>query len=490
MDPFESFQSNRITDRLHAIVQVVIVFLILGAANYIGMRTFKRVDLTEGSHYTLSLETKAYLKNLEHPIQTIVTISETDDDPGLVDVFKDIKQLLREYEYATRSQGENRITVEYLNVYSQASRAAELEIQKPNVIVFKSGQLTPVTVNISDLYTLKDLELREFLGENVFTRSILKIAATSESVIYVTTGHGEFNASDVNPATGASEFFNELQARNLETRSIDLTTVNKIPDNAALVIIAAPKIRFTPEEQMLLSSYLDQQAGRVLTLLEPSLKHGLEDLFSEWGLLADDVIIAEQDPDFVINGGDLMIRLFDPEHPITGPLFQQQFRIITDRASSVREDLGRPIDDSLIVTELFASSSNSWGERDYKAQTQPTYDPSTDLAAPVKLAAIAERKVDSSLGISLPGGKLIVIGTSNFISNHRIQSSGNLYLMLNAINFALDKTSHLNIPPRPIRKVKLDLSLEQLHLARYMIWFGPPLVIGLLGFLVYLSRRN
>ena len=120
----------------------------------------------------------------------------------------------------------------------------------------------------------------------------------------------------------------------------------------------------------------------------------------------------------------------------------------------------------------------------------PQFDPAVDLKGPVRVAAVSEKKVDSSLGISISGGRLIVIGTSSFIANNRIQASGNLFLALNAINYAIDRVAQLNIPPRPIQKVKLDLSMEQLLLSRYLIWLGPPLLVGFLGILMYLARRQ
>lgn len=484
----DSFQSSRISDRLQSILQIVLVVLILIAVNYIGMRSYQRYDLTEGNQYSLSKETRAYLSQLQQPIETIVTIPENSDEKGLADILKDVKLLLREYEYATRNQGANRVTVEYLNIYAQTSRARSLGIESPNVIVFKSGDRQR-QVRIDELYKIQKAEIREFLGENVFTRSILEIVETSEPTIYFTQGHGEFSASDVTASTGASSLFNELKSRSFDTRSIDLSSVERVPNDASLVVIAAPKARFLPQERLLLETYLNKRAGRVLVLLEPGSEHGLEDLFFSWGILAEDVMVVERDPAFVVNGGDLMIRRFS-EHPITLSLYHNNIPLLTDRATSVREDPGRPIDDSLGVSELLFTSDQSWAERQYRLDQRPTYDPAIDIAGPVKVGAISERQVDSSLGISVPGGKLAVLGTSNFISNQRIQSLGNLDLIFNAINYSVDRYSRLNIPPRPIRKVKLDLSIEQLHLARYLIWFAPPAILGLLGLLVYISRRN
>ncbi len=485
----DSYQTNRISDRLHAVAQILLAIFILGAINYIGMRVYSRADLTQNQAFSLSSETTAYLKQLDKPIEVIVTLSDQSKDDGILQVLRDVKNLLRQYEYTTRNNIEGRISIEYLNVYQQTRRAKELGIEENNVIVFKSGPRKR-TAYIRELYTLKNAELREFLGESVFTRSILELADTSEPVIYVTSGHGELNLSDFDAQRGASQFANELKSRNLKTQELDLTTVSEVPKDASLVLIAGPVSSFLPEEQERLSSYIKKRgSGRIVVLLDPGAPHGLDDLFYEWGILDDKAIAVESDPSYKISGGDMLIRRF-AKHPITDELHTNRIYVVTDRATSVRADPGRPIDDSLIVTDLMQTSDKSWGEKRWDNLSASTFNPDFDLEGPIRIAAVSERKVDSSLGISISGGKLIVIGSTSFISNNRIASSGNLFFALNTLNFALDRNSRLNIPPKKIKVLKLDLSMKQLQVSRYLIWLGPPLLVGLLGLIIYLSRRR
>lgn len=488
MSLIESYQSNRIVDRLHAIAQFVLVFLILAAINTIAMRNFKRIDTTIGREYTLSAQTVAYLDQLERPIQVVVTLSDQDTDLGIRDIFYDVKSLLSEYEYETRNQGDNRVDVEYLDIYKNASKAKELGIAEEDSVIFLTGNAKRV-VPIHSLYRIANNELEEFLGETVFTQSILEVSQDAVPSVYFTIGHGELDPNNFTSAQGISRLQDELKRRNIVVKTINLASEGAVPEDASLIIAASPKTRFLPQEQETLKSYLRRASGRFILLLEPGRNHGLDDLLFEWGVLTDDALAVETDRNSVVNGGDLMIRHF-AKHAITDELHKLGMPLLTDRARIVREDPGRPLDDSLIVTELMAASPNSWGEKNYSVPGSPTFDPLIDLKGPVRLGAISERKVDSSLGISIPGGRLVVLGTSNFITNDRIQASGNLFFILNAINYAIDRVAQLNIPPRPIRKVKLDLSIEELLVSRYLIWLGPPLVVGFLGLLVYLVRRQ
>jgi ABC-type uncharacterized transport system involved in gliding motility auxiliary subunit len=227
----------------------------------------------------------------------------------------------------------------------------------------------------------------------------------------------------------------------------------------------------------------------MLVVLDPAKPHGLEDLFFEWGVLADDVLVIEADPNYRVEGGDLLVRRL-AAHPATQVLVDNMIPLLSGPARSVRADPGRPLDESLTITELMATSDASWGERGYFDQETVSFDPNLDLRGPIKLGAVAERRVDSTLGISLPGGRLIVLGTSDLLSNNRIGAFGNLTLFLNTLTWALGREERLNIPTRENETLQLMISQQQLTYTRLGIQFLPPLVVALLGILVLLRRRH
>ncbi|MCH2614287.1 MAG: GldG family protein [Opitutales bacterium] len=123
MSLIESYQSNRIADRLQAAAQFLLVLLILAAINTIAMRSYTRFDTTLNRSFTLSAQTVAYLTKLQQPINIVVTLSEQSRDVGMRDTYQAVKALLSEYAYETRHQGEDRVRVEYLNIFQQARRA-------------------------------------------------------------------------------------------------------------------------------------------------------------------------------------------------------------------------------------------------------------------------------------------------------------------------------------------------------------------------------
>ncbi|HTQ31752.1 MAG TPA: ABC transporter, partial [Opitutaceae bacterium] len=94
------------------------------------------------------------------------------------------------------------------------------------------------------------------------------------------------------------------------------------------------------------------------------------------------------------------------------------------------------------------------------------------------------------LPFSVRGGRLIVSGTSELATNNRITNAGNQYFILGAVNWATDRDTQLNVPPRPIERYQLSLSELQLAKLRLGLLLLPPAAAFLIAVLVYWTRRR
>ncbi len=483
----ESFQANRLVRTVNLLLQSLLILLLFFGLNYLGMKYFERDDLTQGRIYSLSAETTSYLNMLKEPVKVVVTLIDEEGDANMERMYREVRSVLREFAYATRDNASASIDVEFLNVYQQRRRAELLGVEEPNAILFMAGERRKA-VFPNDLYKTQDRKPSSFQGEKAFIAAILDVSSNQRPILYFLTGHGEMRLTDVSPLRGMSQLEMALRVRNYEMRELELATARQVPEDAAMVFLISPQAALLPVEQQALRKYLSAGAGRVLAIVDPGKSHGLDDLFFEWGILTDDVLVIEADPNYRIEGGDLLVRRL-AEHPSTQVLVDNQIPLLSGPARSVRADPGRPLDESLTVTELMATSDASWGERNYFDRENISFDPNLDLRGPIKLGAVAERRVDSRLGISLPGGRLIVLGTSDLLSNNRIGSFGNLTLFLNTLTWALDRDDLLNIPTRHTEKLQLMISQQQLTYTRLGIQFIPPLIVALLGAIVLLRRR-
>ena len=493
MKPLSSFRAVRWVRTLNLLAQAILVITLFGGLNYLAGHYAWRFDLTQHHRHSLSPETISYLKNLTEPVRIVVTLTADSDNDQVAQAYRDVSGLLREYAYATENNGKGRVTTEYIDVFQRRRDAEALGITQPNtILVLCDGR--PRVLDLSSLYHIEGQEKKSFLGEQVFTAAILDVANPTKKKIYFLSGHGEMQLDDANPARGLSALYAELVARNFAIDTLDLSQTHTVPADAAVLVIAGAQGRYQPEEQELLRQYLSTRAGRVLALIPPMYPHGLDDLFYDWGVIADDVLIYDNGPDGQNSTGDLILRAY-AKHDITQQLLDNNVPVRFGPTRSVRPDPGRSPDTNLVITELIATAKTAWGERNYRLRNVPEFNAGVDLGSPpdqrMTVATSSERVTNNgNLLFKVPGGRLVVFGSADWIANGSLATIGNLSLFLSTINWATDRDIDLKVPARPVDKFQLALNQSQLSHLRYSLLFLVPGVAALLGFIVYWTRRS
>ncbi|MDI1319451.1 MAG: GldG family protein [bacterium] len=488
----DSFRAARWIRFINLLLQAVLFLGLFGGLNYIAQNHLLRFDLTANRRHSLSAETKSYLDQLERNVSITVTLMQDSDNEELLQVYRDISGLLREYTYATSAGAKGRVTVEYLDIYKFRKRAEELGLDQPNVLLLTCDGHRRV-LTIGDFYRTKERRRQAFLGEATLTAAILDVSSPVKKKIYFLSGHGEMRTDDLDPVRGLSQLRDELRQRNFDILPLDLNLTHKIPDDTALLLLASPQGRYQAFEEELLRNYLTTRAGRLILLLDPGRPLGLENLLFDWGVIVYDNVIIDPDPSSLTETNDLRLWNFlpDPGSHITDQLINNVLPVLVGPARVVSDDLGRPEDDGLSVKKLIATSKNAWGETNYRQRVPAEYTPGQDLKGQLGVMVISERlKPANNLPLSVRGGRLAVVGTADLVTNNRIFNPGNLNLFLATVNWTVDRDTQLNIPARPIQLFALTLSQEELVRLRLGLLLVVPGVVALLGCIVYWTRRN
>ena len=488
----DSFRAARWIRIINLLLQAVLFLTLFAGLNYIALNHAWRFDLTQNRRHSLSAETKSYLENLKQPVRIIVTFTGDNDNEELDQAHRDLSGLLREYVYATRNNERNRIEVDFLDIYQRRRDAETLGIEQPNVVVLISGENRRL-VTIDELYLLKNKTTRDtFRGEAALTAAILDVTSAERKKIYFVQGHGELRPDDVSER-GLSLLGDALRQRNFELASLDLSQTRRIPDDVALLIIAGPRDRFRPFEEELLRNYLQTRAGRLILMLDPkpTAANGLENLLFDWGVWADDNLILDTSANFLSDSGELILKHFLADHPITRSLIANDIPVLVGPARVVRDDLGRALDDGLNVKKIVATSETAWGEKNYRnTSVRHTFTPGEDLRGHLGVVVVSERVRPANLPFSVRGGRLALFGTSDIVTNNRLINVGNLTLFLNTVNWVAERDVDINIPPRAIERFQLALSQEELARLRIGLLFIVPGIVALLGLFVYWTRRS
>ncbi|GHC02359.1 GldG family protein [Cerasicoccus arenae] len=492
MSALDDFRVARWVKRMNRFIQITLALTLAVALNVIAAKHFLREDITRTHRYSLAPETLAYLQQIKEPIRIIVTEPSDNAPQESEEIFEDIQNLLREFEYESRINGKVGVSVEYVNIYKNSAVAEEL-VRKYNVKPEADNAIVVICgdeyheVFPTELYSSDSIQEKVFNGEQAFTTAMLDVMSPDKTMLYFTIGHSEMSLEDVTPRRGLSQMATFLRRRNYQAKELDLTVVDDIPEDASILVIAAPQMAFLPEEQEKLRRFLDDRDGRLIVLLDPARPHGLDDLFYDWGVLADDMVVMEASDGFRATGGDMLVAKY-AEHPTTEFMLKHSLKSLFGLSRPVRIDPGSPLDDRLKVVELIGSSPMSWGERNYRTEPHQ-FNQASDLTGPVSLAVASERVTGSDLGLDLQGGRVAVFGNAAWVGNSKFYSGANPIFFHNVLNWMLDREEMANIPPRVIEKHQLLISREE-ALSIYLRLLLLPGGVAVLGLMILMLRRR
>ena len=154
-------------------------------------------------------------------------------------------------------------------------------------------------VSCNNFWVSMSGEIIAFNGEYKMASLIKSVTAVDRPKAYFTVGHGETYYDSQNPDRAenvdAAYLQDLLTDRGLETRTIDLSAVDKIPDDCVLLVINNPTEDFKADatrfdefnyitETEKIDRYLIENKGSIMVAKDYSVSlENLENLLYEWG---------------------------------------------------------------------------------------------------------------------------------------------------------------------------------------------------------------
>jgi hypothetical protein len=476
-----------------AVAAALVVLVNVAAARYPG-----RWNLSRSDYYTLSDKTRSLLSGLHGEVRVLAFFEQNHD------LYRDVRNLLEEYEETARHFASLRLTVEMADPNRDLARVRELKqtlgITEPNVVVFeyegrrKFVRASDVTdyeheVDYERLFAGKPSVHRKraaFRGEQAFTSALLSVTRTGVPVVYFTTGHGEHQPDDANPLTGYTRIAERLRQENLEVRVLLPAGSSGIPGECALLIVAGPTRAFSTAEADMVRAFLERN-GRLLLLADPGTTTGLEDALDPWGVRLGGGTVTGP----TMTGHDLLVMEYG-RHDITRPLrdilclfYGARPVEPTETTSSSTNTADRPR-----VWPLAFEPKPFWVETNPK-QSPPRFDEGEDRPGPVSLGVAVERGAGRDLSLGLKATRLVVFGDSDFVSNGALRGAigGNADLFLGSVNWLLDRQELLAIGPKSTAALRIEMSRRQVFRLWAIVVFLAPAVVTVLGLAVWFRRR-
>ncbi len=477
---------KRILSNLNLVAAVLLAFVLVQLVNFIALRNAKRWDWSTRQYYALSEKTTNLLSELEHRVEIIVFFQEEHL------LYFDIENLLEEYQYQSRN-----IHVEWVDPARDLARTEKLAekygLTEAQVVVFDMDGKSKV-VKESDIAGYKMVKRRRepvmsaFKGEQAFSSAIQGLVQGETPVVYFLVGHDERRVTEFDQVAGYSTIGNLIFRDNLEIKELLLTGEKKIPEDAAVLVIAGPSKAMNSAEAEMVEDYLSR-SGRVMLLLDAMKTTGLEPMLRRWGVaLRNDFVL---DPENTLKGSDVYIRSYY-EHPITLRMSGAGARFHLPRSIEplLLDDPEVGTEDRPSVVQLAMTSDKSWSETQVGEPAAKYDENSGDLRGPFSLAVAVERgATQKMLDVQIRPSRMVVFGDSDFVSNGAL-AGGDQDLFMSALNWLLDREALMAIGPKPIEEIKLSLSRKQLTDLFWINIAGIPALAGGMGLLVWFRRRK
>lgn len=425
-----------------------------------------RLDVTETGEFTPPQETVSLLQSLPEPVHVIGFY--TVDLAGQREQARTILENL--------AATSNRLTYEFQDPETNPLLAERYELNFNGTLVFIRNQDEPDEV-FSRANSLSERDLHV---------ALLKVVNPEAKKLYVLTGHGEPGLENF-AADGMGTTVGLLEDQGFVVEALNLFTSGNVPEDASVVALIGPQGPLDEGEVDALRTYVEgggslfvardvvDSEGRAMAE-EDGINTYLSDM---WGVtLRNDAIV---DQDLARAGQTFGLEFLGAQYGvspiITGDLQQFGTRFSLARSLATQELEG------VVLTGLVTTSAEAWGETDLAALSQGIAEPGPeDAQGSLIIGLSAERPATES--------RIVVFGDADFVINANLVWGGNSILFANALNWLADDEVTIDLAPRESIQRQMNIPEQQLRLLRFIsTWFGPVLM-GLIGFTVWASRRE
>ncbi|MCZ6508376.1 MAG: GldG family protein [Acidobacteria bacterium] len=458
----------------------MIAILVL-MANYLGWKYHRRLDWTSSQIYSLSPKSLGVLADLSQDIDIVAFMS-----PGS-ELYSATTELLTRYDAASP-----RVSVRFVDTERNPAEAQALieryEVTSAGTLIVESqgDRRSIVEADLAEYdYSMmqygQPARITDFKGEQVLTSSILNLIDGRKPRILFTSGHGEAELGDPN-ARGLSHAQELLGRDNFEMETWPSLGQEVVPDGTDLIVVAGPRISFVEPELRLLDSFLDG-GGRLILMLDPTLgDDGMETSgFDDWlrgrGVTLGRNVVVDGANKLPFYSAETFFANAYEDHPVTEALAEAQYPVIFSLARSVQAS-AEPVPGARVV-ELVRSSAGAWGETSL-----------TRLDAVRKDAADDDGPLGLAVAVEIDDGRLVVFGDSDFATNAQLANGGNPTLLLNTLNWLVERENLLEIPPRQANQLLLGLTRSQMASVYWLVLVVLPGSCVALGVAVFLRRRR
>jgi len=438
-----------------------------------------KLDLTSNKLYSLGDQTEKIVGGLNKEVKVYALYDEAKISTDTQ--LKEVNELLKKY-----SKFKN-VKIEYVDTDKNPAFIKTIDPDgvkniKKDDIVFTCGKKVK---NLSkyDLFTTQfdQQSMQQYTtgnsAEQAFTGAIKFVSSDVTPVVYFLEGHNEKK-----PDTDYATVKEYLVRNNYDIKTLNLITSDKVPDDAEIVIIAAPQKDISSAEKDKLTDYFKNGGKAVFTMdpinNSPDLTQ-LQSLLSNFNVSIDNDKVKENEDQRFIKGQPYAIIPYVQDNDINTAISPDSLMFLMPNSRSI--STLKNTKDYIKVTSLMKTSAKAIGESvDGKSGT---------IQGPLDLAVAVQNDGGTK------SSKIVLIGnatlfTDTFIQQYQQYAYDGVKVLLNSLNWLQDKKDDVIIAPKTYDTPQLQMSSSAANVMALLTVIVLPLLILGLGTFVWLRRRH
>ncbi len=470
----KSFTSRQFQSGAYSTFITVLVIAIVVVINMVFSKLDLSTDLSQGSLFTLSKDTKKVLKDNKKKITLNYMVTSGSEEDYIENVLD---------QYAKAS---NKISVKKVDPVVNPAFASKNnisdEISVNDVIVVNEESGSSRYVSASDMYYSQSSGYSAYSQGNYYldvegqiTSAIQGVLAESKTKMYVVSGHGEQAI-----ATTISSAYDKL---NIDTEDLALLTAQSIPEDCDILYFNGPTTDLTENEKDIVLDFLKSGGDAVINMQysdQVSQQPNLEAILEYYGIQSTQGMVCEMAGNYYLYPNWIVPSLGSSE--IVSNL--KGYFVIP---SAIRLDTMSEIRSSLKLEELLTTSEGSYLKLDPSSGSAEKE--SGDIDGPFATGI----SVTESVGDEET--KLVVFASAETFTEQFVASGSleNGELVKAAVGTMVQTDA--DVQKVAIDAKSLDYSFISLSVSAQLIWAAVliillPLAILIFGFVIWMMRRR
>ena len=488
--------------------------------NFVSFENTERVDVTATNQFSLSERTRDLLENLEQDVRVTAFYKALEETPDASVATRRNRVVETLEEFEARS---GNLSYRVVDPDLEPGVVGAYFGSRPTGFVSETIVVENLDTGVFDFFQRTD-EVFSQLEQELVT-GLYVATGQEQKVIYFLAGHGERNI-DSGSADGYALLRLALEQENYQARALlwpRASTDVSVPEDAALVVVAAPTSELPEAHAIALDLYLlgrnlsgerRRESGNMIFLAEPDTPGSWSEFLLQWGVLLNPGYIRDLDSsvpglpqtlnvnvDFntlvnfnvqVLGGGESAIsRAFEAALEIVAPEGQALQDVIMPDAAAIL-----PFNDGArLPLALGFTSPNSYAIADPDRIDPVTQGERADPKGPF-IPAMLMRSA-GKVGMQIPEGGpaesdvslIMAYGDADFVGNINIGRGSGLDMFVNSANYLLGDYSLVSIRPKAFAYREFNLDRNEYNFVRFSSWFFLPGIMALVAGLVWWLRR-